>query len=575
MELIEPYGGKLVDLLDRTEEFEALKRRAGALPSMQISVRSQCDLELMTGGAFSPLDRFMGKADYERVVHEMRLASGVVFPIPVTLPANHFEGLALDKEIVLRGQQNELLAVMRVEEIFEWNKQDEAQNVFGTLDTRHPLVSEMDRWGKVYISGTIRALQLPRHYDFLNLRLGPAQVREKLKAMGNPSVVAFQTRNPMHRSHEELTKRAMQMIKGSLLIHPAVGVTRPGDVDYYTRIRCIQALIDHHYGSLPVYLSVLPLAMRLAGPREALWHMIIRRNFGASHFIIGRDHASPGIDSKGNPFYDPYAAQDLAKKHEAEIGVKSLFFKEFVYLKDKQRYEDVDHVEPGEEVLSISGTQIRDNYLRPGKLLPDWYTRPEVAEILSHAYPPKFKQGFCLWFTGLPCAGKSTIADILAVKLLEKGRRISMLDGDIVRTHLSRGLGFSREDRDANITRIGFVASEIVRHHGVVLCAAVSPYRTTRDQVRSMFDGTNFVEVYVSTPVDICAERDVKGMYARARRGEIKGFTGVDDPYEPPIKSELTIDASKMTAYESAEQILQWLSANDFLTQMNTDEKHR
>lgn len=567
MNLVEPYGGRLVDLLVKSEEIDELKRHAGTLPSMQISVRSQCDLELMTGGAFSPLDRFMNKADYQRVVHEMRLSSGVVFPIPVTLPAEPFDGLSLDREIALRSPQNEILAVMRVEEIYDWDYREEAQGVFGTLDTRHPLVSEMTKWGKRYISGAIRVIHLPRHYDFLNLRLGPAQVREKLLAMGQPNVVAFQTRNPMHRSHEELTKRAMQQIQGSLLIHPAVGVTRPGDVDYYTRIRCIQTLINHHYHALPVQFSILPLAMRLAGPREALWHMIIRRNFGASHFIIGRDHASPGIDSKGQPFYDPYGAQDLARLHEAEIGVKSLFFKEFVYVKERDHYEDVDKVAPGETVLSISGTQIRDNYLRPGKLLPDWYTRPEVAEILSHAYPPKFKQGFCLWFTGLPSAGKSTIADILAVKLLEHGRRISVLDGDIVRTHLSKGLGFSREDRDSNILRIGFVASEIVRHHGVVVCAAVSPYRSTRDQVRSMFEGANFVEVYVSTPVDVCQQRDVKGMYARARRGEIKGFTGVDDPYEPPVNPELTIDTLTQTAYECAEEIRLWLTNNDFLQQ--------
>lgn len=563
--LIEPYGGKLVSLLVEKQEREELKRYASTLPSMQISVRSQCDLELMAIGAFSPIDRFMGQKDYQRVLSEKRLTSGMVFPIPITLPAEPFPGLDLHKEIALRDPQNNILAVLKIEEIYEWNYAEEAQQVFGTLDTRHPLVSEMTKWGKLYISGPMRVLQVPRHYDFLSLRQTPAQVREKLTEMGHSNVVAFQTRNPMHRSHEELTKRAMQRVHGSLLIHPAVGVTRPGDIDYYTRIRCIQGLINHHYTGLPVAFTVLPLAMRMAGPREALWHMIIRRNFGANHFIIGRDHASPGVDSKGVPFYDPYAAQELAKQHEKEIGVTSLFFKEFVYIKEKNEYEETDKVKEGETVMNISGTQIRDQYLKPGKLLPDWYTRPEVAQILSHAYPPKFKQGFCLWFTGLPCAGKSTIADVLTVKLMEHGRRISMLDGDIVRTHLSKGLGFSREDRDANILRIGFVASEIVKHHGVVICAAVSPYRSTRDQVRSMFEGTNFVEIYVDTPVDVCQQRDVKGMYAKAQRGEIRGFTGVDDPYEAPINPELTIDTTSLTAHESAAIITRWLRTAEFI----------
>jgi sulfate adenylyltransferase len=389
-------------------------------------------------------------------------------------------------------------------------------------------------------------------------------VREELEKLGFPNVVVFQTRNPMHRSHEELTKRAMNIVNGALLLHPTIGVTRPGDVDYYTRVRCIQSLVDNHYDQSRVVFSIFPLAMRLAGPREALWHMIVRRNYGANHFIIGRDHASPGKDSMGKPFYEPYAAQELTAEHQDELGMKTLPFHEFVYLKDESRYEEVDKIPQDATVLNISGTEIRENYLQSGKVLPDWYTRPEVAQILMQTYPPRHQQGFCIWFTGLPCAGKSTIGEILQVKLFEKGRRVTFLDGDVVRTHLSKGLGFDRASRDANIMRIGFVASEIVRHNGVVICAAVSPYRSTRDQVREMF-ASNFVEVFVNTPQQVCEQRDVKGMYAAARRGEIQGFTGIDDPYESPLNPEITIVTEEYSPAYAANLIIEHLRNQSFL----------
>ncbi len=564
--LITPYGGKLSDLLIQDpEEKEALKVYAGSLPYIQISSRSFCDLELLATGAFSPITTFMGEKDYHRVVGEMRLSDGTFFPIPVTLPVEEFEGLALDKEIALRGPQNEILAILNVEEIYRWDYKTEAQNVYGSLDTRHPLVSEMTGWGSLNLSGPLRVIDLPKHYDFLHLRKTPAEVREQLSELGFENVVVFQTRNPMHRSHEELTKRAMDLVHGALLIHPTVGLTRPGDVDYYTRVRCIQALVDHYYDPTRIAFSIFPLAMRLAGPREALWHMIIRRNYGANHFIIGRDHASPGKDSTGKPFYDPYAAQELGAKHQQEIGVKILPFQEFVYLKEEKRYEEVDKIPEGSATLSISGTEIRENYLQSGKLLPDWYTRPEVAQILMQSYPPKHHQGFCIWFTGLPSAGKSTIGEILLVKLFEKGRRVTFLDGDVVRTHLSKGLGFDRPSRDANILRIGFVASEIIRHNGVVVCAAVSPYRSTRDQVRAMFPVGNFVEVFVNTPLSICEERDVKGMYAKARRGEIQGFTGIDDPYEEPLRPEITIKTEENTPFFAANAIVEYLRNLEYI----------
>lgn len=563
--LISPYGGRLVSLLAEPERREELKAYASKLPSVQISARSMCDLELLATGAFSPVDRFMCREDYESVVANMRMNDGTLFPIPITLPVDSFDGLEFDREIALRGPHNELLATMRVEQIYPWDRRQEAVHVYGTEDTRHPLVSESERWGRLLISGALQVIDVPKHYDFATLRLTPRQTRAHFKARHFHNVVAFQTRNPMHRCHEELTKHAMEMVSGGLLIHPIVGITRPGDVDYYTRIRCIQALIQNYYDSQRTILALLPLAMRMAGPREALWHMIIRRNHGVNYFIIGRDHASPGKDSTGKPFYDPYAAQDLAQAHEKEVGVKPLMFKEFVYLEEEKHYQQIDKVQPGRKFFSLSGTDIREKYLKQGMALPEWFTRPEVGHTLANTYPPKHEQGCCLWFTGLPCAGKSTIAEILVTRLWEKGRRVTMLDGDVVRTQLSKGLTFSRPDRDTNILRIGFVASEIVRHNGMTICAAVSPYRSTRDLVRSMMPDGSFIEIFVDTPQPVCQQRDVKGMYAKAMRGEITDFTGVDDPYEQPEKPELRIDTTTMSAEESAEQIIRYLENERFV----------
>ncbi len=563
--LIAPYGGKLVDLQVPAEELNHLKRYAGKLPSIQLSERTLCDLELLASGAFSPLDRFMGEADYQSVLDNMRLSNGAVFPIPIPLPVEPGPDIRLGQEIALRDRKNNILALMTIEEIYEWDLNETAQKVFGTTDLRHPLVAEMHRWGKLNISGRLRVLQPPLRYDFRELRRSPAETRARLEETGNQHVVAFQTRNPLHRVHEELTKRAAASVNGTLLLHPVVGMTRPGDVDHYTRVRTYKVLTENYYEPGSVVLSLLPLAMRMAGPREAVWHMLIRRNYGADHFIVGRDHAGPGKDSQGKPFYGPYDAQDLANAFSDELGVKVIPFKMLVYLPDEDRYEEIDKVGDDVRTASISGTQVRDEYLNNGRDLPDWFTRAEVAEILADSYPPKHKQGFAVWFTGLSGSGKSTTADILTTLLLEHGRQVTQLDGDVVRTHLSKGLGFSKEDRDTNIRRIGFVAGEIVRHRGVAVCAAVSPYRATRNDVRNMVGADNFIEIFVDTPLEVCEDRDVKGLYAKARRGEIKGFTGIDDPYEPPNNPEITLDTVNFTAEENARQVVDYLIERGFL----------
>lgn len=563
--LVSPFGGQLIDLTVPETELSDALAKAKELRSIQLSERSLCDLELMATGAFSPIDRFMGREDYRRVVAEMRLSSGQLFPIPITLPIRDDIQVQLDSEVALLDARNEIVAVMYVDEIYEWDLEEAAQEVFKTTDVRHPLVAEMHRWGKRNIAGRLKVLRLPQRYDFRELRLTPRQTRTHLEHLGSENVVAFQTRNPLHRAHEELTRRAAEDIDGVLLLHPVVGLTKPGDIDYFTRVRTYRALANNYYDPNHMLLALLPLAMRMAGPREALWHALIRRNYGANHMIIGRDHASPGNDSNGKPFYGPYDAQDLVKGVEEELGVKAVPFGEFVYLPDEQRYEDVRKLKPNATVAQLSGTQARDWYRDGGVDLPDWFARPEVAAAIAETYPPRFKQGFCIWFTGLSAAGKSTTAEILTVLLQELGRQVTLLDGDVVRNNLSRGLGFSKDDRDANIRRIGFVASEIVRHHGAVICAAVSPYRSTRNGVRSLVGAERFIEVFVNTPIEECERRDSKGMYLKARRGEIKNFTGIDDPYEPPLQPELEINTTTHTAEENARLIIDYLTERGFV----------
>lgn len=574
-ELISPYGGKLVDLIVKGEEREDLLEKSSRLPSIQISQRALCDLELLATGAFSPLDRFMSKADYERVLTEMRLTDGTLFPLPVTLPVDEQSLPSWGEQITLSDSRNNTIAIMQIEEVYHWDELRETRLVLGTTDHRHPLVSEMGTWGNVYVSGALQVIDLPIYHDFRELRKTPAEVRAQLSSLGYDNVVAFQTRNPMHRIHEELTKIAADEVDGSLLIHPVVGLTKPGDVDHYTRVRIYRTLIEEYYDPNRTYLSLLPLAMRMAGPREALWHAIIRRNHGATHFIIGRDHAGPGKDSNGKPFYGPYEAQMMLSQYGEEIGVQPIEFKELVYLADEDRYEEGAQVPEDAKIYSISGTQVRDDYLSKGELLPDWFTRPETAEILQQMYPPKHEQGMCLWFTGLSGSGKSTTAEILTSLLLERGRQVTLLDGDVVRTHLSKGLGFSREDRDTNILRIGFVAGEIARQGGIVIAAAISPYRTTRNEVRKMVGKERFVEIYVDTPIEVCEERDVKGLYARARRGQITGFTGVDDPYEVPVNPEITLHTVDISPEENARTIVRILEEQGFILPDGSNAKSK
>jgi sulfate adenylyltransferase len=556
--LINPYGDRLVDLMVPIEASRELAARANRLPSIQISERSVCDLRLLACGAFSPLDRFVGKEDHQRILDEMRLRSGHVFPIPVSLPVDVSPHLHLDAEVALRNARNDLLAILTIEEIYEWDNVEVSQKVFGTQELEHPLVAEMQRWGKLNVSGRLSVLPLPRFYDFQDLRLTPVEVRAKLEALERENVVAFQTRNPLHRAHEELTRHAMAQVDGTLLLHPVVGMTKPGDIDHYTRVRSYRILAERYYDRDRMLLALLPLAMRLGGPREALWHALIRRNYGANYLIVGRDHASPGPDSRGRRFYGAYEAQELVARFSRELGVGVIPFKELAYFAE----EGYREAGAGAQGATISGSQVREEYLQRGRELPEWFARPEIAKLLAEVYPPRHQQGFCVWFTGLSGSGKSTTAEILTELLLEHGRRVTLLDGDVVRTHLSKGLGFSKEDRDTNIRRMGFVAAEIVRHGGAVVCAAVSPYRAPRNDVRNMLGSDRFIEVFVDTPLEVCEQRDPKGIYERARRGEIEHFTGIDDPYERPIRPEIILDTVTSQAEENARIVLAHLVEN-------------
>lgn len=553
------HGGVLKNLYVTAERAAALRREHGNSRSWNLTARQLCDLELVANGAFSPLDGFLNRDDYERVVHEQRLASGVLWPIPITLDVGeHFAAqLRRGEWIELRDGEGVLLAWLEVADVWTPDRALEAEHVYGTLDAAHPGVRYLlEESHPVYVGGRVRAVEPPAHYDFRHLRSSPAELRAHFDKLGRRRVVAFQTRNPMHRAHQELTVRAAHEADAHLLIHPVVGLTKPGDIDHYTRVRCYERLLAR-YPAHGATLSLLPLAMRMAGPREALWHAIIRRNYGATHFIVGRDHAGPGKDSRGRDFYRPYDAQELVARHQAEIGIQMVPFRNVVYVESRAAYVPENEVAAGEKVLDISGTELR-RLLRAGAPIPEWFTYPELAEELRRTHPPRREQGFTVFFTGLSGAGKSTIANALRVKLLEVGGRpVTLLDGDLVRRNLSSELGFSRAHRDLNIRRIGFVASEITRHGGIAICAPIAPYAATRRAVRSEIEPLGgFVEVYVATPLETCEERDRKGLYAKARAGVIPEFTGISDPYEAPGEAEVVIDTRSVPADEAAQTIL-------------------
>jgi sulfate adenylyltransferase len=554
-------------LLVPPDRAQALKEEAVHLPSWDLTFRQIWDLELLLNGAFAPLKGFLGKADYDGVCKNMRLADGSLWPMPIMLDVTQEVGdsLKTGDRVALRHPEGMVLAVMTVSDVWTPDKKAEAQAVLGTTSEEHPAVFDMMHQAHpVYVGGAVEGVELPPHHTFRHLRHTPAELKHEFARLGWHKIVAFQTRNPMHRAHVELARNAAKQIDGNLLIHPVVGLTNPGDVDYFTRVRCYEHVLKHTPAHTAM-VSLLPLAMRMGGPREALWHSIIRKNYGCTHFIVGRDHAGPR-DKSGKPFYGPYDAQELVAKHADEVGIGLVPFEEVVYNESKGEYMPRSEVAEGENVLDLSGTELRRR-LKEGSDIPAWFSYPEIIEELRNRYPSRARQGFTLFMTGLSGAGKSTIANIIVAKLMEIGTRpVTLLDGDIVRKNLSSELGFSKEHRDLNIRRIGFVASEITKNRGVAVCAPIAPYRSVRREVRELIDPLGaFIEIYIQASVEVCEERDRKGLYAKARAGLIKGFTGIDDPYEAPENAEIVLDTASMSPEESAAQVLLYLENEGFI----------
>jgi sulfate adenylyltransferase len=549
----------LIDLLVDAERAALLKKLALNLPDITLKARQLCDLELLATGVFSPLARFMGRSDYEAVLDRLRLANGALFPIPICLDVSETtaQGLEAGQSVTLRDPEGFLLAVMHVEEIWRAEKAKEAAALFGTTDRDHPGVAFLyDKVDHYYVGGALEVLSTPIHSDFRTLRLTPREVRGTFAKLGWQRVVGFQTRQPLHRPHFEMTLHAMRQAHANLLLMPIVGLTKPGDFDHFIRVRCLKAA-SHRYPPDAMLLNLLPLATRLAGPREALLHAIIARNFGCTHFIVGHDHASPGAGGGARAFYGPEAARELAEAHARELGIEIVALDELVYLPFEDEFRFRHQVPEGSQAIHMTGGDLRER-VSAGRRIPSWFTFPEVVSELRRAYPPPRRRGFTVFLTGLSGAGKSTIAGVLYAKFLEKGDRpVTLLDGDIVRRHLSAKLSFSKEDRDINVRRIGFVASEITKNRGIAICAPIAPYAATRAEIRQEIEHYGgFFEVHVATPLETCEQRDRKGMYAKARAGLIKGFTGVDDPYEAPEHAEVVLDTSHMTPEEAAQEIL-------------------
>ena len=537
--------------------------------SWTLTDRQLCDCEMILDRGFKPLNKFMVKEDYESVINDMRLSNGQLFPIPITLDVDEefSNQISIGEKIILREKEGFIIAKMKIESIWSPDFNKEAELVYGTTDQSHPAINYMFNIGhEIYVGGEIEKISMPKHYDYSQYRLSPDAVKMKFKEKNWRTVVAFQTRNPLHRAHVEMTLRSMEELGAKLFLNPVVGLTKPGDVDHYTRVRCYKHVIKK-YPKDSAMLSLLPLAMRMGGPREALLHAIIRKSYGCTHIIVGRDHAGPGNDKNGNPFYGAYEAQDLLSEYQDEIGIEMVPFQFMVYTPVDKSYKALGDIDNNENYETISGTELRE-ILDKGNELPEWFTYPEVANELIKSRPPLNQRGFTIFFTGLSGSGKSTIANGLLIKFLENGDRpVTLLDGDIVRTNLSSELGFSKEHRSLNIQRIGFVASEITKNGGIAICAPIAPYEQDRKINRELISRVgSFIEIYVNTSLEKCEERDSKGLYQLAREGKIKEFTGISDPYEEPKCPDIVVnsDGSK-SPEELVGNILQQLTKMGYL----------
>lgn len=550
-----------------SKDFRHLDHSSSSLLRLNLTERQLCDLELIMNGGFSPLKGFLNKEDYEGVVNKMRLANGKLWPIPVILDVENTNNYTIRQKLMLCDEYGKPLAFFTIESIYEPNKQLEAEKIYGTIDITHFGVNQLFyNTRKYYLGGEIKRINNVERYDFVEYRYSPKQLKQVFKKLGWKKIIGFQTRNPLHKAHFTMIKTAAEKYKAKVLLHPSVGMTKEGDIDYITRTKCYIHFYKHYIKDF-AFLSLLPLAMRMAGPREALLHAIIRKNYGCTHFIIGRDHAGPGKDQNGKPFYKPYDAQSLVQKYAQEIGIVPIFFNEMVYVQEKKAYLPEDKVKKNDTIMNISGTDFR-KMIAENQPVPEWFSFPEIIREIRKNIARQKKNGLTIFFTGLPSSGKSTLASYLYFKLMEiQNKNISLLDGDMVRQNLSKGLGFSREDRDMNIARIGFVANEITKHNGIAICAAIAPYEEARQKNRSLIEKNgHYVEVYLATPANVCAQRDRKGLYSMSKRGKLKGFTGVDGDYEMPIKPEITINTEDKKPSKCVDIIIGYLQRNNLIS---------
>jgi len=573
-------SGQLVNRLYEkgSIEYDNLITQSDGCLELSLNHRQTCDIELILNGGFSPLEGFMTSSQYNGVVNNMHLPDGTIWPMPITLDISEEKALEIEKSnarhIVLRDGEHNPIAVMDVEDIWKPNKQIEAEAVFGG-DPEHPAIQYLNNnTQNMYIGGKLHGFQLPPHYDYTQLRKTPQEVRDMVAQKGWKKIVAFQTRNPMHRAHIELTKRALDSSSDmNLLIHPVVGMTKPGDIDHHTRVKCINSILPT-YPRNRTALSVFPLAMRMGGPREAIWHCLIRKNYGMTHFILGRDHAGPGSNSSGVDFYGPYDARDAAVGVQDETGINCMSFEMMVYSPDDDLYYPSNEVPKEKKVLKLSGTEVRRR-LQTGEEIPSWFSYPKVVEILREAHPPNHKKGLTIFFTGLSGSGKSTIANALCEKLMElQSRRVSILDGDYMRKLVSSELGFSEEHRNLNIKRIGFISSLIAHSGGLAIAAPIAPYKVSRDFVRETCGAAGgYIECYVAASLELCEQRDKKGLYAKARKGLIKGMTGVDDPYQEPQNPEIRIETGDLSVAEAVDQVIEYLYNEGYILKEEAKEE--
>jgi sulfate adenylyltransferase len=565
--LIAPHGGTLSDLLVDEDQAEALKTVSGDFLSISLNQRQLCDLELLMSGAFSPLSGFMAQAAYESVVSKLHLPDGTLWSIPVTLdvPAAQAEKIEAGQQLALRDDEGFMLAVLTVADKWQPDKQREASEIFGTTSIQHPGVRYlMEQVHDTYIGGEVTGVQMPIHNDFETLRDTPQELRHLFTKLGWQNVVGFHTCKPMHRLHREITLQAAKEAEANILLHPSVGMTKPGDLHYYARVHCYQA-IRHHYPHSMAVLSLLPSAVRMAGPREVLLNAIIRQNYGCSHYIVGPRHAEPPAGrGKALCFYPRYAAQELLEAHQDELEIRMVPVREMSYRPDAGKYMPDDSQDS--EGIRFTDRDLRQ-HLEQSLEIPAWFSYPDVLSALRKVYPPRSKKGITLFFTGLSGSGKSTLAKILYAKFIEEGGRpVTLLDGDVVRLNLSRELGFSREHRNINVRRIGFVASEITKNGGIAICAPIAPYTAMRRDVRETIEQHGaFIEIHVATPLEVCEGRDRKGLYAKAREGIIPEFTGISDPYEVPEHPEIKVDTTGKSPMQATQEIMLYLLREGYI----------